>query len=149
MPKALRITIDGVEREAVDVYRAHGVSRQLFHLRMKNGWRAIEAATTPPIRAVPKAKVGRAPGDSRRGPISRLRDVTDGTDVNLQATARRNGIGRDTFNHRLKAGWPPVIAAILPLGEVGAWRDAPRSAGGRPRSATPDPSQSPPPSALR
>lgn len=42
------VTIDGVERPAAEVYRAHGVSRTLYHSRVSNGVDPVKAATTPP-----------------------------------------------------------------------------------------------------
>jgi hypothetical protein len=42
------VTIDGVERPASEVYRAHGVSRTLYHSRVNSGVDPVKAATTPP-----------------------------------------------------------------------------------------------------
>ncbi len=42
------VTIDGVERPASEVYRAHGVSRTLYHSRVNIGVDPVKAATTPP-----------------------------------------------------------------------------------------------------
>lgn len=53
MSKPRMIVIDGVEIRASDVCRRHGVSRQLYSIRLKSGWDSVEAAVTPPGRRQP------------------------------------------------------------------------------------------------
>lgn len=48
MSQPRMIVIDGVEIRASDVCRRHGVSRQLYSIRLKSGWDSVEAAVTPP-----------------------------------------------------------------------------------------------------
>ncbi len=46
--RTLRLLVDGHSVPAVDVYAQHGVSRQLYSLRVANGWAPLVAATTRP-----------------------------------------------------------------------------------------------------
>lgn len=133
MGRARVIVVGGIERSAAEVCREHGVSRQAYQQRVARGWDEVEAATTPPQDAPESRRTphAREAGDARCGPRHPLREVTDGRDRSLVMAALDNGIQRQTFIQRRLAGWPASMAAILPPGEVGVWRDGARSAGGR------------------
>ncbi len=115
MGKTHKITLRGVEFRLCDVARATGISMPAVWSRVKRGWDIERAATTPRSTHYHKGEAEtEGVWASRPGTKGRFVDVTDGGAAPLCVTAKANGISQHTLLDRIRAGWPPSIAAIMP-----------------------------------